>query len=108
MRACCFAFSGLLLLFFGANDLLGRERIGMSLGHVDDGYREERQTGNDGIEDRREEPTDPIGLFARFADDTLVAGQQIDASCTIDEVLEEEPLDLDQSIWVWKKRWMVR
>src|SRR5205807_4180792 len=44
-----FALSRLLLLFLGANDLLDREGIGTSLRYIDEGDREERQTGNDGI-----------------------------------------------------------
>jgi len=44
-----FALSGLLLLFFGADDLFYREGIGASFGHINDRDGEERQTRNGGI-----------------------------------------------------------
>src|SRR5205085_5756235 len=89
-----FAFSCLLLLFFGANNLLDRERIGASLLYVNDRDGEECQTRNDSIEDRREEPADPIGVFSRFAHHTLVARQQINRVRTIEKALKEAPLHL--------------
>ena len=62
--ALLFAFSSLLLLFFGADDLLDPEGMGAPLGHINEGNGEEGQTGKGAIEDRGEEPADPIGMFA--------------------------------------------
>src|SRR5579859_449471 len=49
LLALVFTLSGLLLFFFGAHHLLDREGMGASLCDVNEGNREERQAGNDGI-----------------------------------------------------------
>ncbi|MEP6757055.1 MAG: hypothetical protein ABJA67_16230, partial [Chthonomonadales bacterium] len=74
-----FAFLGLLLFFRSSNDLLRGKRISLSGLDVNDRNRENRHGWDHFAQDRGEEPTDTICLFARLANRALVADQEVDA-----------------------------
>jgi hypothetical protein len=84
---------GLLLFLRRANDLLGRQGVGLSFGNVDERDREETQTSPDLGVDGREEPINTMRLLACFADGTLICGQEAFHSLLLKEEEIEMPLD---------------